>query len=574
VAVADIGPYFDIDRNMTNHNGSQPNEGWPLFNARQTFGTIADFYACLPELPGSNYPELMQLGCESVIAGIPHFMGLKLAVGDQVYDVDMDLESIKKEFLADVDFQKGIYAWRTTWAPRGLNVSLDMEITSFVHRLRDNVAGTQLQVTARGGAINCTIIDIFDGRSAVRSNLGEKGLSDKSSMYVSLHPDGQPNVTAWVVSTANVSNGFTDESSRRTVTGPDNGNNMTIGQEWDVHLVEGKTAVFEKFVGIASTDKFPNAGKTASEESSRAFRDGWDTVVTTHVEEWKELMAAHHITSYRDPITGRLPENETSIEKIQIAAVADAYYLLQNLQPAGSELDDAGVAVGGLTSDTYGGMLFWDQDFWMFPSILAHWPNYARQFLLARVKHLPQAQLNAQAPYVQDAYKFPQGAALYSWTAGKYGNATATGPALNYEYHINSDIGLAAFWYRHVTGDEAFFKERLWPMVLAIGHTVHTLLIKDGNGYSIYNMTDPDEFHVCLLSFIGSSSFLTSFPPVCYFAVHPFSNSQVSPLSLCILCNQLTKFTEQQQERGFYSRLIFSTVDTDQPVRRRERAPS
>jgi trehalose/maltose hydrolase-like predicted phosphorylase len=449
-----------------------------------------------------------------------------------------------------------------------------MEITSFVHRLRDNVAGTQLQVTARGGAINCTIIDIFDGRSAVRSNLGEKGLSDKSSMYVSLHPDGQPNVTAWVVSTANISNGFTDESSRRTVTGPDNGNNMTIGQEWDVHLVEGKTAVFEKFVGIASTDKFPNAGKTASEESSRAFRDGWDTMVTTHVEEWKELMAAHHITSYRDPITGRLPENETSIEKIQIAAVADAYYLLQNLQPAGSELDDAGVAVGGLTSDTYGGMLFWDQDFWMFPSILAHWPNYARQFLLARVRHLPQAQLNAQAPYVQDAYKFPQGAALYSWTAGKYGNATATGPALNYEYHINSDIGLAAFWYRHVTGDEAFFKERLWPMVLAIGHTVDTLLIKDGNGYSIYNMTDPDEFHVCLLSFIGSSSFLTSFPPVCYFAVHPFSNSQVSPLSLCILCNQLTKFTEQQQERGFYSRLIFSTVDSDQPVRRRERAPS
>jgi trehalose/maltose hydrolase-like predicted phosphorylase len=483
---------------MTNHNGSQPSEGWPLFDARQTFGTVAGFYACLQELPGSNYPELQQLGCESVIAGVPHYLGLKLAIGDQVYDADMDLESIKQGFLADVDFKKGIHAWRTTWSPRGVHVSLDMEITSFVHRLRPNVAGTQLKVTAHEGDVNCTIIDIFDGRSAVRSNIGEKGLSGNSSMYVSLHPDGQPNVTAWLVSTANISNGFTDESSRNTAIGWEIGNNMTTWQQWDVHLVRGKTAVFEKFVGIASTDKFPNARKTAHEESLKAFRDGWDTVIAPHVEEWKELMAPNHITSYRDPITGRLPENETSIEKLQIAAVADAYYLLQNLQASGSGLDDAGVAVGGLTSDTYGGMLFWDQEFWMFPAILAHWPNYARQILLARVKHLPQAQLNAQAPYVQEEYKFPPGAALYSWTAGKFGNATSTGPALNYEYHINSDIGLAAFWYRDVTGDEAFFKEKFWPMVLAIGRTVDSLLIEDENGYSIHNMTDPDEFHVCL----------------------------------------------------------------------------
>lgn len=496
-----------MDRNVTNHNGNQPSEGWPIENGRQTFGTVAGFYACLPEVKGSNYPELHELGCESVIAGIPHFLGLKLAIGEEVYDVDMDLENIRKSFLAETYFKKGLYVWRITWSPRSLNVSLDMEIISFVHRARPNVAGTQLQVTVRGEDVNCTVIDIFDGRSAVRSSPGEKGLSDNSSMYVSLHPDGQPNVTAWLVSTANISNGFTDESSRRPVNGSDVGTNMTIGQEWDVHLVKGKTAVFEKFVGIASTDKFPNAGMIARKESSRALREGWDAVVATHVMEWEELMAPNHITSYRDPITGRLPENDTLIEKLQIANTADIYYLLQNLQAAGSGLDDAGVAVGGLTSDTYGGMFFWDQDFWMFPAVLAHWPNFSRQFLLARVKHLPQAQLNAQASYVQDVYKFPQGAALYSWTAGKFGNATATGPTLNYEYHINSDIGLTAFLYLQVTGDEVFFKENLWPMVLAIGQTIDTLLFADGNGYSINNMTDPDEFHVCFPSFSAPSFF-------------------------------------------------------------------
>jgi trehalose/maltose hydrolase-like predicted phosphorylase len=274
---------------------------------------------------------------------------------------------------------------------------------------------------------------------------------------------------------------------------------MTIGQQWDIHLVEGETAIFEKFVGIASTDKFPDAETTAREESLRAFRDGWDTVITEHLKEWNGLMAQNLITSYRDPVTGRLPENETVLEKLQIAAVADAYYVLQNLVPAGSGLDDEGVAVGGLTSDTYGGMRFWDQDFWMFPAILASWPNYARQFLRIRTKHFLQAKLNAQAPYVQDVYKFDNDSALFPWTSGRFGNATATGPVLNYEYHLNTAIALAAFDYLDVTGDEEYFKEDLWPLANAVGHTISTLLVKDGDGYSVNNMTDPDEWAVCFI---------------------------------------------------------------------------
>ncbi|KAE9377055.1 carbohydrate-binding module family 32 protein, partial [Stipitochalara longipes BDJ] len=495
VMVADIGPFFDRDQNMTNRNGEQPREGWPLFNARQTFATVAGFYASLPELPGSNYPELQELGDESVIAGIPHFLGLKLAIGDQTYDSSIDLEIIKSSFLTDLNYKDGLNTWRLTWSPKDHNVSLDIEVTSLVHRHHPNRAATKMQVTARGGDINCTIIDIFDGRSAVRSNLGVKALSENSSIHISVHPDGQPNVTAYLTSIANISNGYTDEPSRRAVASPDNGNNMTIGQEWDVHLMEGKPAIFAKFVGIASTDKFPDAEKTAREESLRAYRDGFDANVRGHMEEWNEVMAPGRITSYRDPVTGRLPENDTVIEKLQIAATADYFNVMQNLQPAGSGLDDAGIAVGGLTSDTYGGMVFWDQDFWIYPPMAHYAPNYARQMLLARINQLPQAKRNAQAAYVQDVYKFPEEAALFPWTAGKFGNATATGPTLNYEYHLNAAIVLSAFQYLYITGDEVFFKEKLWPVALAVGYAIDTLLIKDRTGYSVFNMTDPDEFH-------------------------------------------------------------------------------
>lgn len=65
---------------------------------------------------------------------------------------------------------------------------------------------------------------------------------------------------------------------------------------------------------------------------------------------------------------------------------------------------------------------------------------------------------------------------------------------IDYEYHLNSDIALSMFWYRSVTGDEIWFMEEAWPVVKSIGDAFVTLLQKDGDGFSIFNMTDPDEY--------------------------------------------------------------------------------
>jgi trehalose/maltose hydrolase-like predicted phosphorylase len=430
-------------------------------------------------------------------------------------------------FKTKLHYTEGLNDWSLTWYPRGLNISLDIEMISHANKRRFNIAGTQLLVTARGGNVKVSVTDILDGKSALRSYLGEKGLSDNSTIYISVHPQGLPNVTAWLVSTANVSNGLTDESSRREITDP--GNDMTIGQQWDVHLIENQTAIFEKFVGIASTDKFSDAERKAREESSRAFTDGFDVLLSEQAKEWYRRINNHTITSYRDPATGRLPGNDTILAALQIAAVADAYYLNQNLLPAGSGLDDEGVAVSGLTSPSYGGMTFWDQDFYMFPAVVAHWPDHARQMLEVRIKHLSQAKLNAQAQYVQDKYKFDDKSALFSWTAGRTGQATATGPVIDYEVHVNPDIALAAFTYLDVTGDETYFKEKLWPLVDAIGHSISTLLVRDREGYSIYNMTDPDEWAVCL-SLISCSN------PTISFLFQLLISYFTTPTSLCLRC--------------------------------------
>jgi trehalose/maltose hydrolase-like predicted phosphorylase len=334
---------------------------------------------------------------------------------------------------------------------------------------------------------------------------------NSTSIYVLNHPDGLPNVAAWTVSSANVSNGYTIESTRRLATNAGSNSIMSIGQEWDVSLVDGETATFEKLVAIASTDKFKDPESTLQSELSRASRDGWDTIHSEHTEAWNKLMGINQITNYRDPATGHLPENDIVIEKFQILAVVDRYYLMQNLLPDnGNGLHDNGVAVGGLTSDAYGGMLFWDQDFWMYPGIAVVSPDYAKQFLLARVKSYPQALQNAQEDYVQAKYKFNDKSVLYPWTSGRFGNATATGPVLDYEYHISLDIALAMLQDLQITGNKTYFKETLWPVVESVGHTMTTLLRKDGEGWSIRNMTDPDEYavcHTCFRYFAVNASF-------------------------------------------------------------------
>jgi len=505
VNIAALGPFFEKDVNQTNHPDANSivRGGWPLDTSRQTFATISGFYDRQPNTTRSNYPELLELGDESVISGIPYPLGLHLIVGNEILNSTTANTTAANgtfsNFSQTYSFQDGTVNWGFTWMPKNTNVRFDIKYLTFTSRVRPNVGATQLRVTPRGGDYNASIVDFLDGRSAVRSFLGEKGGDHtSSSIYVSNHPNGLPDVEAWTWSTANFTNGYTDMSSRKLTTLPndDNDNEMSIGQKWEVHLKDGETAVFQKFVGVASSDGFQDPKTVAENAMLAASQDGWDKLLSEHTEAWNKLMERNLMSNYRDPATGQLPENDTITEALQISETANRYYQMQNLLPEGSRLNDDAIAVGGLTSDSYAGLRFWDGDRWMYPGIAITNPSYARQFLNFRVKQFEQAKANAQIPYVQGKYKFDSKSVLYPWTSGRYGNATGTGPALDYEYHLNPDIALAMFQDLAITGDKKHFEEKYWPVVEGVGHTIATLLTPDGNGWSIRNMTDPDEYAV------------------------------------------------------------------------------
>ncbi|PQE25888.1 acid trehalase protein [Rutstroemia sp. NJR-2017a BBW] len=491
IGEASLGPFFETDFNQTNHDGQVPIEGWPEHNRRQTFATIAGFFDRQAKTKETNYPELQDRGDESVISGIPHFSGMHVLVGGQVLNSTVDPSSITK-FESSMDYRNGIKSWSFLWTPEGTNSSMSIEYLTFMSRARPNVAATQLQITSLSGLVNASIMDVLDGRSAIRSFAGERGSYNSTpSIFTSNHPDGLPDIAAWTVSTVDGS----AVANSRTLVYP-NSDTMTMAQQWDVQLVANNTATFHKFVGIASTDKFPDPESVASQASLNATRDGWDALLAEHTAIWNNDIQQSRIPSYRDPTTGRLPPNDMTAEKNQITAVVNYYMLIQSLWPEnGDNLNDNGVSVGGLTADPYAGMYFWDQDIWMFPSIAITSPKHALQIIKYRLKSYSQARRNAQEDYVQEKYKFDNESVLYSWTAGRYGNATGTGPALDYEYHLNADVAMTMLQYRMITGDEEYFRRELWPVVKSVGHMIEGVLEKDGEGkWNIHNMTDPDEW--------------------------------------------------------------------------------
>lgn len=504
-SVAAAGPFFEIDVNQTDSNGIQPTNGWPLFDPRISFSTISGFYDIQPNGTGTNFPWLNQYGYESFISGIPHPTALIFGFNDAYLDATVKNTTISN-FAQKISFKTGVTEWTYTWSPENVDAIFNISYTALFSRVRPNVIAVKAVITPSKD-VSGTITDLLDGRSATRSYLESKGLvKNLTSIHSAVHPNDLANVTGYVFSTTNVSNSFTDLTSRKQASGSFvSSNDSTIGQTWNISLLASKPATFYKYVGVASTDAFPAAKFVSELASLDAFSAGFDTLLDEHVEAWSKLMTATQIDDFTDPITGELPDSE-EIQILQTASVANAFYILQNLNPApvtknasNPILNDNSIAVGGLASDSYAGLVFWDADYWMAPGINIAFPSFAQQIPNFRIKQHPEAVANAVFN------NFTDGAALYSWTAGRYGNCTGTGPCVDYEYHLNYDLSFNMLQYRNVTADENWWvdgqgKSDTSPrdVVQSVANMTGQLLMfnKTTQSWWILNMTDPDEFAV------------------------------------------------------------------------------
>lgn len=499
INVAALGPFFEVD---TPVNGDNIN-GWPLFQERLTFATIAGFYDLQPETNSTNFPWLNQYGGESVISGIPHWGGLILDLGDGVYlDASTNSKTISN-FSSTLDAKAGVTVWEFVWTPaKPGNVSFDIAYTMFAHKLYVNQGIVQLHVRPSAD-YNVSVVSVLDGTSAVRTDFVEKG-EDEGQIYTAVRPNGISDVTAYVYAGITGSSEL-DPSSLEIVSNKPyvgGGNESSIAQAAQVSLKAGKTAVVTKYVGAASSDGFLDPRSVAKNAALKASTNAYSLSLGSHIAEWATVFPDDSVDDYTFPENGTLPDDEFIIESA-ITAVLNEYYLLQNTigQDALTNANDApidtnSIPVGGFSSDSYAGLIFWDAEIWMQPGLAASHPQSVKQIAKYRVERYAQARANAQTSYQssRNDTKFSNDTAIYSWTSGRFGNCTGTGPCFDYEYHINGDIAQEFANYWVASGDTEFFKTELFPVYESIVKFYSELLVKNGSTYQLNNMTDPDEY--------------------------------------------------------------------------------
>nr|POF18474.1 cell wall acid trehalase [Quercus suber] len=483
INLAAVGPFFEID---TPVNGDLIS-GWPLFNRRQTFATIAGFYDSQPTTNGTNFEWLNQYGGESVISGVPHWGGLVLRLGDAVLDANVPAAEITA-FESTLDIRAATLGWRYTWTPPN-GPAIDVEYEILVHKLYVNQAAVRVKVTALTN-VELQIVDVLEGDCAVRSTFAGKGFDAREGyIWSAVKPVGIHNVTAYVYSTMVADhNCGPARHSRYTDEAVIGGNSSSIAQAMTVHLEPGRTSTITKYVGAASDDAFDDPQTVALTNSRSAANNGFEGLLKTHIEEWQSIMTSDSVDSFRFA-NGTLSDDENIVE-LQITAVTNPFHMLQNTigenaiakADENERLDVNSISVCGLGGDCYGGLIFWDAEIARY-----------------RVEKFPQAQANVQTAYQSsqnETGKFSPDGAVFSWTSGRFGNCTGTGPCFDYEYHLNGDIGLELYNYYVVTGDTAFFRDQLFPIYDAVAQFYSDVVTfnETSGRYDLYNATDPDEY--------------------------------------------------------------------------------
>lgn len=430
INLAAIGPFFEADTPVDGDNII----GWPLFNRRQTFATIAGFFDSQPTTNGTNFEWLNQYGGESVISGVPHWSGLHLQVGGEVLNASVPANQISG-FSATLDIGAGTMTWSYTWSPSSDAPAVDIEYSMLVHKLYVNQAAVQLKMTASRD-VNASVIDVLDGDCAVRTTFVDKGYEPVMPMiWSAVKPSGIDNVTAYIYS-AMVGDDSCDSGSRTNYTMQSviGGNSSSIAQSMNVALTAGQTSVVTKYVGGASSDAFSDPQAAALNGSSSAMHEGYHSMLESHIAEWQSIMTEDSVDSFRYPESGTLPDDANVVE-LQITAVTNPFHLLQNtigtnaIAAAGNntQLDVNSISVCGLVGDCYGGLIFWDAEVWMAPGLVVAYPQAAKQIARYRVEKFPQAQANVQTAYQSSQNKtgkFSPNGAVYSWTSGRFGNCT------------------------------------------------------------------------------------------------------------------------------------------------------
>ncbi|TGB06457.1 discoidin domain-containing protein, partial [Streptomyces palmae] len=435
--------------------------GWPLFTPRYDGAFVSGLYAHNPRTTQNR----------QVIAALPTWTGLEVRTGGrhpETFGTGTPAGRIS-HYRQSVLFRCGLVRTSLTWtAADGRATDLVYEVLA--HRTDAHLGAVRLRMTPHWSG-QAGVTDVLDGRGArMLTGTGGGARPGGRTVDVAFRADGTGTEGA-VASTLRLGRGVFSSAVRQPATGAAT---LTARQAVSFPVRAGRSYEITKYVGVdtALTSRTPRAAATAA--SQQAARIGWHQLLATHSAAWRRLWRT-------DIEVAGQPELQAWVRSAEYGLYAATRTDIRN-----------SIAPIGLTSDNYGGLIFWDAETWMFPSLLAGHPELARTVVEYRYRTRPAAQANARRLGYRGLF--------YPWNSGSRGDLptechSVDPPHCRTQIHLQSDVALAVWQYYLATGDTAWLRRYGWPVLKGIAEFWTSRVTPNADGsYSINDVAGPDEY--------------------------------------------------------------------------------
>jgi trehalose/maltose hydrolase-like predicted phosphorylase len=238
-----------------------------------------------------------------------------------------------------------------------------------------------------------------------------------------------------------------------------------IGSMFDVRLRQGQV---QTLTVLVSTAHGASPAAPMGKALQSAIAEGYEALRHSHVRAMAQIWNSFHIEA----------ENPFIERKFR----ASLLYLLNGYR---EDLAWGGSATGLSSKPRWGGCVFWDTEFYMFPALLPLCPAIARNMVQYRYDLLDQARQNA-ATYGECGARFP-------WQSRRTGRPFGEG--FEAERHVTTDVAYAAWWYGQSSGDREFMEQCGHPLMLECARNVASMMSFDParKDYGILGVIPPDE---------------------------------------------------------------------------------
>jgi trehalose/maltose hydrolase-like predicted phosphorylase len=330
--------------------------GWPLYTPRYDGAFVAGLFGHTPGVADDR----------EVVAAIPNWSGLTVGIGDEKYSGATPAAQIT-DFEQTLFWRCGLVRTALTWtAPDGKATDLVFEVLT--DQSDQHVGAVRLTFVPHWSG-QIAVTDLLDGAGARRMTQVDGGGRGEDGIGVGFRTDG----TGVVGEVASIVR--TEASAVHDVPPPVD---LTVSRTSTMDVQAGETYDLTKFVGVDTALTASDPAAAAFDAARGAADKGWSRLLADSASAWR-------VRWQSDVVAPDEPE-------IQSGLRGSLYSLYSSTNPQ----QDNSISPVGLSSDNYGGTVFWDADTWMLPALLQFAPDLAKSIVEYRYKTLPAAQVNAQ----------------------------------------------------------------------------------------------------------------------------------------------------------------------------------